>query len=130
MGYYTRFDIRITGDAAQSEEELFVEEAKKAGLRVPVKMQKIVEGHLNKWCDIISKKSGYELYEVHEMAHISEAKWYDCEKHMLELSNEYPDVLFEVFTLGEDQDNTELTYFKNGKTEDAKCTITYSPCTL
>lgn len=50
--------------------------------------------------------------------------------HMTELSAEHPDVLFEVFTLGEDQDNTELTYFKNGKMEDAKCTITYSPCTL
>jgi hypothetical protein len=41
-------------------------------------------------------------------------KWYDHDQHMRKLSKKYPDILFSLYSNGEDIDNIWITYYKNG----------------
>ena len=44
-------------------------------------------------------------------------KWYDCEKDMTLLSSRFPDILFELYGKGEDDEDIWVQYFKGGKTQ-------------
>src|SRR5688500_12222794 len=57
-------------------------------------------------------------------------KWYNYEKDMLFLSQQFPNVLMTVKGEGEDRDDVWIQYFKNGKCSKAKnavITITFEP---
>lgn len=44
-----------------------------------------------------------------------EVKWYDCDEDMIAYSKLYPNVMFEVDGVGEDEDDIWRAYYKNGK---------------
>lgn len=46
-----------------------------------------------------------------------EDTWYDYEQDMLDLSTQFPDVLFSVYCEGDDRDDIWTRYFKNGLTQ-------------
>lgn len=52
------------------------------------------------------------------------AHWYDHENDMLELSSEYPDVLFTLYGAGESGEHW-VCYFKNGKVQSEIGEVTY-----
>lgn len=52
-------------------------------------------------------------------------KWYDCNKDMREYSKSYPDVLFEISGEGEEGGDIWIKYFRNGKAQLCKATITF-----
>jgi hypothetical protein len=56
-------------------------------------------------------------------------KWYDHEKDMGDLSEEFPDILFSLNCLGEDGERW-MIYALNGATQEVKPEIVYPPCTL
>lgn len=55
------------------------------------------------------------------------AKWYDYEKDMIEISKQFPGVLFTVSGEGEENDDIWRSYFKDGKTQFSKAIITFEP---
>jgi len=56
-------------------------------------------------------------------------KWYDHQKDMGHLSEEFPGVLFSLNCLGEDGEQWVI-YALNGATQEVKPEIVYPPCTL
>lgn len=58
------------------------------------------------------------------------AKWYDHDTDMINISRKFPDVTFILDGLGEDDDTPWRTYYKNGGIQEATVTISYSKCTL
>lgn len=54
-----------------------------------------------------------------------EDRWYDHDVGMLEISREFPDILFKLH--GEGEENVDLwrTYYLNGKLQHAPARITY-----
>jgi hypothetical protein len=56
-------------------------------------------------------------------------KWYNHEKDMGHLSEEFPDILFSLNCLGEDGERW-MIYALNGATQEVKPEIVYPPCTL
>lgn len=55
-------------------------------------------------------------------------KWYNYERDILKISNQFPDVLIKVYGKGEEDDDRWVQYFKNGKCSDvlyATITIKY-----
>lgn len=53
------------------------------------------------------------------------AKWYDAEEDMKEMSKQFPDVLFELFGNGEETGDLWYAWFKNGKMQYTKATVTF-----
>ena len=44
-----------------------------------------------------------------------ECKWYEHDEHMLEISKQYPNVVFELYGEGEEAGDLWKKYYKNGK---------------
>lgn len=75
----------------------------------------------------LSKPNGEVKYKLKEIAEYTfeiksdtelslfDAKWYDYEKDMLELSSQFPDILFKVTGSGEEHGDIWEHYFRNGK---------------
>lgn len=53
------------------------------------------------------------------------SKWYEHDDDMLELSEEFPDVLFRLFGMGEESGDLWYTYYLNGKMQHTQAKITY-----
>lgn len=58
-----------------------------------------------------TSKIDYELY----LDNNNKTKWYDNEEDMLELSKEFPDILFKLHGEGERNEDIWDKYFMNGK---------------
>lgn len=54
-----------------------------------------------------------------------ESKWYDDEQDMAAYSRWFPDVVFMLTGVGEDSDDQWIKYFRDGKMQVARATITY-----
>lgn len=52
-------------------------------------------------------------------------KWYDCDEDMLNVSKQYPDVLFVLSGEGEESGDIWRTYYKNGKKQHAQAIIAF-----
>lgn len=68
----------------------------------------------------------YNLYSTSDTDFdfsIYDAKWYECDSDMIQLSKEYPDELIIVRRYGEEIDDIEHMFFKNGKIESIKYMI-------
>ena len=100
MGYYT--DFKLTSDIDHND-------------------VMVVEIY-----DRLSVISGYSAMSPGESHN---RKWYKHDDDMLVLSTEYPDVLFMLEGVGEeiDYDNPDVwkTYYRNGKFQDCKMTMTF-----
>lgn len=71
--------------------------------------------------------SSFDWHDFYQSWSMS-GKWYDHEDNMKEVSEKFPDVVFKLEGLGEDQDRTWCTYYWNGQSRDAVVTVTYSEC--
>lgn len=52
-------------------------------------------------------------------------KWYDCNEDMKKISELFPYTLFQLDGKGEESGDIWRTFFKNGKSHDAKVKIVY-----
>jgi len=52
-------------------------------------------------------------------------KWYSYRSDMIKFSSKYPDVLFELYGVGEEEGDIWKEYYYNGKFQFAKAIITY-----
>lgn len=55
------------------------------------------------------------------------AKWYGYKEDMLKISTKYPDVIFELSGVGENDGDMWCKYFLNGKYQEVMAQITYAP---
>ena len=55
------------------------------------------------------------------------SKWYDNEKEMLELSKEFPDILFKLHGVGEESEDIWNEYFMSGKSQYCKAEFVIPP---
>lgn len=56
-----------------------------------------------------------------------ECNWYEHEEDMKNLSQQFPDVLFTLHGEGEEAGDLWNKYFRNGKMQVAKATVTIAP---
>ncbi len=108
MGYYTDYDLEISG-GAQTEVKGIDAEGKPSSVFVPLDPSHIT--------DEVLALSGYSSF--------SEIKWYDHEDHMRQISQKYKDLLFTLSGKGEDSSDLWVKYFKNGKMQTARARIEY-----
>jgi len=54
-----------------------------------------------------------------------EVKWYDHEENMKELSLKFPNTVFRLHGVGEEQGDEWYKYFKNGKLQTCRAIITF-----
>lgn len=85
MGYYT--DYTLSASRVKGEDEQ--------------RLKEVIEGEL-----------GFESWGMEWYAN---AKWYDWEKDMKRISEQFPDVLFTLDGRGEEWDDAWVAYFLNGK---------------
>ena len=60
-------------------------------------------------------------YDIDEIG--SGIKWYEHETDMAAISTKYPDVIFTLKGIGEDEDTPWFMYFKNGKYYNAEVVL-------
>ena len=102
MGYYTRFDLEVVGEA-----EHWVTGKTKDGQTVQVNVGVDIESIKQE----IGEISGYgECFS-------DELKWYDHEKDMRCLSMKYPKLLFKLSGNGEESPDIWVKYYQNGKSQ-------------
>ena len=65
------------------------------------------------------------LKEIKSLVENDEMKWYDCETDMLGISQQYPDIYFEIYGDGEDSDDFWVAYFYNGIKTGGQAEIIY-----
>ena len=91
---------------------------------ITLKSKDIVD--VEKVRDTLNALSRYTFNVNGENLTTTESKWYSWESHMKGLSILYPDILFELERQGEEHDDFERAFFKNGKSEKQKAVVTYS----
>lgn len=97
MGYYTRYDLKIDGTREEIDR---------------------VSEYLYR-----TEISGYKLLKL---SSYEPSKWYNHMEDMLDLSKEFPNVLFTLSGDGEDSGDFWKKYFKGGKVQIAFGEITYA----
>jgi len=70
--------------------------------------------------DYIKKSDFYDVFE-------EGCKWYEHETDCLNLSRNFPTVLFTLYGDGENKGDIWLKYFYNGKVQTEKAIITFDP---
>jgi hypothetical protein len=65
--------------------------------------------------------SGY----VFDNFYLYNAKWYEHDRDMRELSKKYPDILFTVYGRGEESDDMWYAYYQNGKSQHCPAEIVF-----
>lgn len=75
----------------------------------PTKYEPITREEVNSIEEAIVKISGYN----EDLLYGDPVKWYDEEKDMLNVSRQYPDLLFELRV--ETEGDERMHYYKNGK---------------
>lgn len=59
--------------------------------------------------------------------YVWETKWYEHDKDMLALSQQFPDNVFDLYGEGENSEDMWHTYYKNGKKQHCPARIEYDP---
>lgn len=102
MGYYTRFTLNLSAPDGFNIDDL-------------VEVMKLPQYNIIDWVF----DENLETYD--------EAKWYNHEDDMKEISKLFPDVLFELHGEGEENDDMWIQYFKDGKTQLCMAQIVFEP---
>jgi len=73
----------------------------------------------------VNKDFMYVFYEDLEYndAIYGEGKWYNFDEDMMKLSKAFPDVVFRLEGDGEESDDVWVTYYKDGKYQNAQRTV-------
>ena len=111
MGYYTKFDLEISGTG---ERWVTGVDAKGEKIKVNIGIDK----------DEVTR----ELVNLSGYEHLFDGdthKWYDYDENMLEISRKYPDLLFILSGEGEESGDLWRNYYKNGKSQRCNAVITY-----
>jgi len=101
MGYYTRFELKITEpkNSTLTEESIIPE---------------------------FRKKYECAKYALSEEGYTEEpCKWYECEDELKEFSKSYPEHLFLLEGEGEESGDIWKLYVKNGKCQRASAQVTF-----
>ena len=104
MGYYTRFDGRVTGSKVLLDK--FKEDAERGD----------TYGQYG---------SNLDDWTYGEFFGGDSAKWYDWEKDMKELSSKYPHLLFELSGEGEEAGDMWKAWARNGKVVTVRARIVF-----
>lgn len=102
MGYYTNYYLTAKGFKEALSEEKANQLAE--DIRKSTELEDICS-YDSFWC------KGYQVEAS------AEAKWYDCEDDMYELSKRWPDVLFDLTGNGEESTDIWEYYFLNGEVQ-------------
>lgn len=104
MGYYTRFDIEIKTPMTREQAE-----------QIANRLNTIMD---YEDCFEVADSS---LYAIWNLEPFDELKWYDWEKDMSQLANEFPDVEFRVEGNGEDREDWWIALFKGERKQIKYC---------
>ena len=112
MAYYTWYSISV-----KNEDEFPIEKQKEASLQLAEKFdwRKDYEKDIENSFDPFDWVSGDSM------------KWYEWEKDMIELSQNFPEAIFVVYGEGEDRDDTWRAFFKDGICHYQRAHIYYDP---
>lgn len=101
MGYYTDFKLKVSPDVAAE-----------------------IMSDFEAFNAIFEELTNYTLEDDLTMGGV---KWYDHDKNMIELSKLYPDAIWQVDGVGEEDGDIWRTYYMNGKSQSAntKVVVTY-----
>ena len=115
MGYYTRFELNTKGNKYPINEiAMYMKKKnKESNWFYPFKYD--IDDYL-----FDESKSDFE-FGLSE-----EAKWYDSDEEMKELSKQFPETVFCLYGDGEESGDTWYQYFKNGKSQYCPAKITYN----
>lgn len=124
MGYYTNYnmeviDIEKKGYNSYLIAKYMFNKYKECDWYYPF------EYSLNEFLDENDEDNGTVFALVLENDDAS--KWYDNEKEMIELSKEFPDVLFKLHGAGEESEDIWDEYFMNGKSQYCEAEFTIPP---
>jgi hypothetical protein len=104
MGYYTKFNLKITPEPIALERLEITREI----------------------AEIFELEDSVNLEKTHYSDFLSnEMKWYNYYSDVLKLSIKFPNFLFTLKGEGEDKDDIWIIYYKNGKSQDAPGKITF-----
>jgi hypothetical protein len=111
MGYYTRFELEITGTG-----ERWVTGVDAMGQKVQVN---IGLDHNEIEREIVELSGYSSLFDGNTH------KWYDHAEHMTAISKKYPDLLFTLNGAGEETGDFWRDYYKGGKRQHEEGKIAY-----
>lgn len=129
MGYYTTYTINvkrynrngrvsrpdITTPASTTEPTFSFDIDKETS----AKLQEAIED-LFLWEGSGSPEDGWCFYD----------KWYDHDEDMLAISEQFPDLLFELHGEGENAEDLWNAYYLNGRVQHAPAQIYYEPFSI
>jgi hypothetical protein len=75
----------------------------------------------------IKKLRGKEAQGGFYISGTDTTKWYEHDKDMVELSEQFPSVLFELQGEGENSEDLWKTYYRGGRLQHASAIIVYPP---
>lgn len=104
MGYYTRFDLEIKPEQTEAHE------------------LEIIKAIMAKICDCSPEAIADDEAEY---CFDDSLKWYDHDEDMIEISKQFPDVLFILKGEGEDHDDMWRNYYHNGEYEETYAEIVF-----
>ena len=104
MGYYSDFTISIE-QYNDTDQEFDADE-------FSVKFEAITD---------------YEITDAGEYWYLTSVKWYDNETQMREISKLWPDYLFSLKRVGEEENDMVMEYYLDGKLQKVAATISFPP---
>lgn len=99
MGYYTRHTLTARGYTPDQVDSISLALALKGILNYALVSKP----------NVSNAELFYDCYD--------EAKWYDQDEHMNDISRQFPNCMFCVEGIGEDLDDRWRAYYHNGKRE-------------
>lgn len=113
MGYYSYYTVSI-----KNEDEIPMERQKEASLWLADKFG---------WKEDYERDINNSEYDLFSWVSLDSMKWYDWEKDMVELSKNFPEVIFVIYGEGEDRDDTWRAFVKDGVCVYQRAHIYYDP---
>jgi hypothetical protein len=125
MGYYTRYELEyeVPEQVKSTKVKEFEEQCRKAKIPIPTDVkvafdeQLSLEAALEHVLNDEGFGSGYGPLMNFVNGDGDSCKWYDYKKDMLELSNQFPSVLFTLSGEGEESGDIWKHYFLGGKSQ-------------
>lgn len=116
MGYYTTYEFGTKDNKAYKAKDI-----------ASYMKEQYDKSNRNKFYPFHREFEGWMLNEDifdFEM-YTDEVKWYYHDEEMLELSKQFPETVFYLYGVGEENGDLWYKYYKNGKSQFCPATITY-----